>query len=65
MSRLEITCIRNFDENLAIDLIKNQKPSYEQANSILKERYPGVRGFSPLEDFVAKGACLQVCQLKK
>ena len=65
MSRLEIACIIKFDENLAINLIKNQKLSYKQANSILKERYPGVQGFSPLEDFVAKGAYLQVWQLKK
>ena len=32
------------DENLVIDLIENQKLSYEQASSVLKERFPGVRG---------------------
>ena len=34
------------DENLVIDLIENQKLSYEQASSVLKERFPGVRGLS-------------------
>ena len=34
------------NENLAIDLIENQKLSYEQASSVLKERFPGVRGLS-------------------
>ena len=45
------------DENLVTDLIENQKPSYEQASSILKERFPGMRGvFHPdlPEDFVPK-----------
>ena len=34
------------DENLVTDLIENQKLSYEQASSVLKERFPGVRGLS-------------------
>ena len=34
------------DKNLVIDLIENQKLSYEQASSVLKERFPGVRGLS-------------------
>ena len=34
------------DENLVIDLIEKQKLSYVQANSVLKERFPGVRGLS-------------------
>ena len=32
--------------NLVIDLIVNQKLSYEQASSVLKERFPGVPGLS-------------------
>ena len=38
--------MESVDENLVIDLIENQKLSYEQANSALKERFPGVRGLS-------------------
>ena len=34
------------DKNLVIDLIENQKLSYEQASSVLKERFPGVRCLS-------------------
>ena len=30
------------DENLVIGLIVNQKLSYEQASSVLEERFPGV-----------------------
>ena len=32
------------DENLVIELTENQKLSYEQARSVLKERFPGVQG---------------------
>lgn len=40
--------------NLVIYLTKNQKPSYEQASSVLKERlHPSL-----LEDFVVKGIYL-------
>ena len=38
--------MESVDENLVIDLIENQKLSYEQASSVLKERYPGIRGLS-------------------
>ena len=38
--------MESIDENLIIDLIENQKLSYEQVSSILKERYPGVWGLS-------------------
>ena len=31
------------DENLDIDLMENQKLSYEQASSVSKERFPGVQ----------------------
>ena len=34
------------DENLVIDLIEKQKLSYEQARSVLKERFPGERDLS-------------------
>ena len=34
------------NENLVIDLIENQKLSYEQASSVLKERFPGIGGLS-------------------
>ena len=34
------------DENLVIDLIENQKLSYKQASSVLKERFPGVQSVS-------------------
>ena len=34
------------DENLVIYLIENQKLSYEQASSVLKERFPRARGLS-------------------
>ena len=34
------------DENLVIDLIENQKLSQEEASSVSKERFPGVRGLS-------------------
>ena len=53
------------DENWVIDLIENQKLSYEQAISVLKERFPVCRVFRPglLEDFVAKGEYLQECLL--
>ena len=34
------------NENLVIDLIENQKLSYEQASSVLKDKFPGVRGLS-------------------
>ena len=33
-------------ENLVIDMIKNQKLSYEQASTVLKRRFPGVGGLS-------------------
>ena len=36
--------MESVNENLVIDLIENQKLSYEQASSVLKERYPGIRG---------------------
>ena len=38
--------MESIDENLVIDLIENQKLSYKQASSVLKERYPGVWGLS-------------------
>ena len=34
------------NKNLVIDLVENQKLSYEQASSVLKERFPGVRDLS-------------------
>ena len=34
------------DENLVIDSIENQKLSYEQVSSALKETFPGVRVLS-------------------
>ena len=34
------------DENMFIDLVENQKLSYEQESSVLKETFPGVRGIS-------------------
>ena len=34
------------NKNLVIDLVENQKLSYEQASSVLKERFPGVRCLS-------------------
>ena len=34
------------DENLVIDMIKNQKLSYEQASTVLKKRFPGAGGLS-------------------
>ena len=34
------------DENLVTDLIENQKLSYKQASSVLKERFPGVQELS-------------------
>ena len=45
---LEIACIRMelVDENLVIDLTENQKLSYGQAGSVLKEIFPGVQGLS-------------------
>ena len=33
-----------FNGNLVIDLIENRKLSYKQVSSVLKERFPGVRG---------------------
>ena len=36
------------NKNLVIDLIENQKFSYEQASSVLKERFPGVWSLSLL-----------------
>ena len=33
-------------ENLVIDMIKNQKLSYEQASTVLKRRFPSVGGLS-------------------
>ena len=44
----KIACTRkeSVDENLVIDLIENEKLFYEQANSVLKERFLGVRGLS-------------------
>ena len=36
----------SIDEKMVIDLTENQKRFYEQASSVLKERYPGVRGLS-------------------
>ena len=40
----KIACIRlkSIGEKLFIDLIKNQKLSYEQASSVLKEWYLGM-----------------------
>ena len=34
------------DDNLIINLIENQKLSYKQASSVLKERFPGMLGLS-------------------
>ena len=34
------------NENLVIDSIENQKLSYEQVSSVLKETFPGVRVLS-------------------
>ena len=34
------------DKDLFIDLIENQKLSYEETRSVLKERFPGVQGLS-------------------
>ena len=34
------------DGNFVIDLIENQKLSYKQTDSVLKEGFPGVRGLS-------------------
>ena len=36
----------SFDENLVIDLTENRKLSGEQANNVLKERFPSERGLS-------------------
>ena len=65
-SKIAFTRIELVDKNLVTDLIENQKLSYEQARSVLKERFPGVWGFYPglLEDFVVKGVYLQECLLK-
>ena len=34
------------NEKLVIDLIENQKLSYEEASIVLKERFPGAQGLS-------------------
>ena len=51
------------DENLFIDLTAKKNLSYEQACSVFKEIYPGVRGLSSglLEGFVPKGVYVQEC----
>ena len=46
ISKIAFTRIELVDENLVIDLIEDQKLSYEQARCVLKERFPGVRGLS-------------------
>ena len=38
--------MESVDENLVIDLIENQKLSYEQASSVLKKRFPGEQSLS-------------------
>ena len=45
-SKIAFTRMELINQNLVIDLIGNQKLSYEQARSVLKERLPGVRGVS-------------------
>ena len=34
------------NENLVLDSIENQKLSYEQVSSVLRETFPGVQGLS-------------------
>ena len=55
------------NENLVIDLIENQKLSYEQARGVLNRDFLvcGVFHPGPLEDLVVKGVYLQECILKK
>ena len=38
--------MESVDENLVIDLIENQKLSYEQASSVLKKRFPREQSLS-------------------
>ena len=45
-SKAACTRMDSFNENLVIDLIENQKLSYEQASSVSKERFPSVWGLS-------------------
>ena len=53
--------MESLDENLAIDLIKNQNLSYEQASGVLKDfLLCVVFHLGLLEDFVAKGVSLRV-----
>ena len=42
--------MESIDKNLIIDLIENQNLSYEESNSVLKKKYPGVRCLSSLSD---------------
>ena len=46
MALTEFTRMELVDENLVIDLIENKKLSYEQASSVLEERFPGLWGLS-------------------
>ena len=45
-SKIGFIRMESIDENLVIDLIENKNLSYEQASSLLKQRYSDVRGLS-------------------